>query len=207
MRDCYTVSSIKIHKGITLQDGKVRLGETGRGREMVEIPPPTGSMIQNDELLQVPGEGGAILYIPDLSGYRGSWELGLKNPDWFRVYDARIEHRRLIETHPESDDNREFLIPAGHDTVWECKKCKAPDLIPIPNSVKVIATGRRAQGLAGRMGGGPEYLIHVPFGTTLEIRRLGRTYSAPRVLWVEVNESGVNLIDAEKHVTESTVTW
>jgi hypothetical protein len=51
-----------------------------------------------------------------------------------------------------------------------------------PEEVTVIAEGFCAQGAAGRMGGGPEYLIRGPVGSTFTIRRKGRLYGAPAEL-------------------------
>ncbi len=59
---------------------------------------------------------------------------------------------------------------------------------------KLIAEGRCAQGDAGRMGGGPEYLLALRPGARFSIQRLGRLYGAPGRLNVEIAEDGTPVL-------------
>ena len=67
---------------------------------------------------------------------------------------------------------------------------------------EVIASGWRAQGMTGGMGGGPEYLIRCPVGTKFSIRRSGRPYCVPAVLNVAVDEDDVIVTDAVRAIDE-----
>lgn len=62
--------------GIQCRDGKILLGEEGRGRQLAVVPVPAGGTFEGDKLvaLAVPGEGlnEVLLEIPDVSGFRGS---------------------------------------------------------------------------------------------------------------------------------------
>jgi hypothetical protein len=61
---------------------------------------------------------------------------------------------------------------------------------------RVIAAGRRAQGDAGRAGGGDELLIAARPGS-FGIKRTGRLYGAPQFLTVRVHPDGqVEVVDA-----------
>lgn len=63
-----------------------------------------------------------------------------------------------------------------------------------PN-IKVMAEGWCAQGAAGRMGGGPEYLLSVDGSASMAIERSGRLYGHPSLLQVEITEGTVKVID------------
>lgn len=60
----------------------------------------------------------------------------------------------------------------------------------------VIASGRCAQGTAGRTGDGHDYLMLVPAGTDFYIEREGQLYGAPRLLHVHVEDSEVTCTNA-----------
>jgi hypothetical protein len=71
-----------------------------------------------------------------------------------------------------------------------------PRVTGLPAGVRVIAEGRRAQGDAGNAGGGPCYLLAVPFGTALEIARTGRLYGEPGTVRLDVSENGDVVVTA-----------
>lgn len=104
--DCYTVSSGRIIQGIALSPaGTIRLGQSGRNRTQVDVPPPSGSTIRparpvppGDDpdpantgvLVAVPGEhrpdGAAVVLIRDHSGFRGTWALRTaRTPEAWRI--------------------------------------------------------------------------------------------------------------------------
>jgi hypothetical protein len=64
------------------------------------------------------------------------------------------------------------------------------------DGITVIAEGREAQGAAGRMGGGPEYLLRGPVGAEFIIQRRGRLYGAPSELRVEMGHP-LEVVDME----------
>lgn len=67
--------------------------------------------------------------------------------------------------------------------------------------VAVLAEGACAQGDAGRMGGGPEYLAVVADGGSATINRSGRLYGAPTTLRVK-NAGGVLTVEDVNAVDE-----
>jgi len=124
--------------GIACRDGKIQVGEPGRGRHLVEVPMSQGGEFAADGRLlsvTVPGEqaGELLVVVPDLSGFRGSSSIS--------AMDGCVE----------------------------------------------VARGACAQGDAGRMGGGAEYLLRVAPGGTFTVRRSGR-----RVEWAEGLFTNVN---------------
>jgi len=171
----------KIHVG---PDRMIAVGETGRGRERVLVPVPNGVTLTPEgiqggfALTEAPGTGALIL-IRDQSGFRGSWTLG--GP--YRATGC-----------PQGKH-----IPYGEG---DCPRCggryehQAMVLSELPAGVRILAQGRCAQGMAGRAGGGPEYLLWAPPGTVLGVSRSGRTYGTPAEYYISVGSDGtVTLTD------------
>lgn len=148
----YTLS----HPGIDTRDGKILVGESGRGRSLVSVPLPPGAVLdEQDRLISCTGPAtDCVVLIPDQSGFRGGWHLR----------DAR----------PEEDWDAIVAAPTRDHGIPE------PGL-----SVQVIAQGHCAQGLAGAAGGGPEYLIVLRHGQAVEIVRGGRLYGNPSCVQLE----------------------
>lgn len=178
----------------------VAVGESGRGRTLVRVPvgrsvPPGGETLNACDIrpaasgrsvvLEVerdPADSRALVYVRDHSGFRGSWRLfrgvlppapeghpGQMDPDPDGLRTARVERLASIQMpSPQADfsDGPEWLS-AGN------------------GRVAVVARGECAQGCAGRMGGGPEFLLAVEPGTALTITRQGRLYGTPSRLIVE----------------------
>src|SRR5207253_10818232 len=66
-----------ISSGIPCREGKIQVGESGRGRHLAEVPVPKGGEFSEDGkllVIAIPGEqpGEALVFVPDLSGFRGS---------------------------------------------------------------------------------------------------------------------------------------
>lgn len=125
-------------QGIACLDGKIPVGEMGRGRHLVLVPVPSGGEFSADGKLmsvEVPGEqpGELLVLVPDMSGFRGS------------------------------------------SSISAMEGCTE------------IARGRRAQGDAGRMGGGSEYLLRVANGGSFKVSRSGR-----RLDWSTGSYTNVN---------------
>ena len=150
---CYTLSE----PGIVTGDGKITLGEGGRGRRLTQIPVPPGSVLEGDRVVSCPGpETTALVRIPDQSGFRGSWSLTgpITVEEAVGVLAARAadpvqDGDRLAERHP---------------------------FIEQPFGGKVIAEGRCAQGIAGAAGGGAEMLVSLAPGQGFSVLRGGRLY-------------------------------
>lgn len=73
-----------------------------------------------------------------------------------------------------------------------------------------IAYGACAQGIAGRAGGGPEYLLTIRPGYPVRITRTGRLYGSPAVLEVRCAADGVVTIhdvEAEARTATAAQAW
>jgi len=171
----YTDVEPKIHVG---PDRMIAVGEPGRGREQVLVPVPDGVTMTPEgsdkgyALTSAPG-AGALILIRDQSGFRGSWTLG--------------------GPYRSTGCQQGKIIPYGEG---ECPRCggryehQAVVLSDLPAGVRILAQGRCAQGIAGRAGGGPEYLLWAPPGAVLGVSRSGRTYGAPADYYIRVADDG-----------------
>lgn len=163
----FTVSGSVI-SGIKTEERWIVVGESGRGRKCVRVPLPNGAVVEADVLTHLPGpDGSALVLIRDHSGYRGGWSLHAPRTE--AEWDVIAAHR-----------------VDGHDGyAVKCPSCAGRLNARKPASVKIVAKGYRAQGIAGAKGGGPEYLIVLKDGESIEIVRTGRLYGAPSVLRVD----------------------
>jgi len=208
------------------EDGKVQVGESGRGRKLVEVPIPPGTNVEkvqymsdwdaymkseyrallleakkyvSNEVNTVYGrralkipvsvEGAvAVLLLRDMSGFRGGWRITHARP-WEEWEEAvRRWYAHYSGGQPENGRN-----PGHEGHVTDCPKCREEFHIPprremddVHTHLHVIAEGRRAQGDAGYMGGGPEYLLVLREGDAFECVRSGRLYGGPSVVRFEV---------------------
>lgn len=147
---CYTIDNGSVSDGIYAVNGKIAVGERGRGRAQTLVPVPEGALTTNEyqrqwngetqiqvTITDVPGPaGGALVLVKDQSGYRGHWEMV---------------------------DGQE---------------------------ISILAEGRAAQGAAGAMGGGPEFLMLMQAGQYFVADRYGRLYGDPDLVRVE-NRNGL----------------
>lgn len=127
-----------ITPGIACREGKIHVGESGRGRHLIVVPVPTGGEFAPDGRLMsvtVPGEqpGEILVLVPDMSGFRGS------------------------------------------SSIAETEGCAE------------VAKGYCAQGDAGRMGGGAEYLLRVANGGSFTVSRSGRRLDWSTGTYTNVN--------------------
>jgi hypothetical protein len=177
---CFEISRGTVAAGIPLVDNRIQVGERGRGCACVDVTLPAGSAIEADRAMSIPvtdPDAVAVVLISDHSGYRGGWQL-------------RVAPTMLCADAAHGD-------PDAPGT--RCPSCDGPLLAPprpMPRDPieaktlgRVIATGRRAQGAAGHMGGGPEYLIAALPGR-FAIARTGRLYGEPAVVTVEIDADG-----------------
>lgn len=117
----------------------------------------------------------ALILVTDHSGYRGAWSPRKARPD--AEWDDRL--RREKETSTSSGWLTDDQAPT-----W-----------------RVIAQGECAQGGAGRMGGGPEYLTVLRDGEAFEVVRTGRLYGAPAVFRV-ANSGGAVTVTVPRAAAE-----
>ena len=158
-----------VDKGIRLaDDGTIVVGELGRNRVRVAVPLPEGAVVGNGAIIEIPvthENASAVVLIRDFSGFRGSWDL--------------VDPLEL-------DVIREFIETKGDDRVLvqNMRTVEPP---------RLVARGRCAQGIAGRMGSGDEILYVAAEGEEYDIVRWGRIYGAPRILRVSVRDGRVTL--------------
>lgn len=196
----YTISHGSASRGIATRavEGRrvVDVGEEGRGRWHVAVPVPAGAVLDEaGRLLEAPtsyADVVAVILIRDHSGVRGGWHLA-------------PEAERFCPRSPEGlrEQGREWVRQPGAF----CAECGGgagyfnhrllPDQVLKPSAIGyLIAEGACAQGDAGRMGGGPEYLIACRPGA-FSIRASGRLYGAPAAMNVIVHQDGtVTIADA-----------
>jgi len=84
MMKCISITEGKIVDGISLQDGKITLGDSYNTRK-VSVTIPSGATVEEDKLVALPGSSTSVLVLfYSQHGYRGEWELrGDRSPeDW-----------------------------------------------------------------------------------------------------------------------------
>lgn len=192
----YEITPAGLQDGCSIHDGKLLLGQAGRGRKQVAITVPANGSIVKNRVLDIASPSSVVwVIIRDHSGFRGSWELlGAPNgADWEARVAIQRTHRPPDGDGAISEGHTDWLIPAS-----QCPACK-PAWASIPPRPAIPADwirgeGRCAQGGAGRMGGGPEYLLALPLGASVEILRYGRLYGkAPWIRITASNEGSITL--------------
>lgn len=213
----------------------IPVGEDGRGRNLVRVPIPEGAQVEwtpeppTDHwagalLATRASEAGAILLVRDHSGFRGSWRVrsARTSEEWATIVAQDADHEAarvravaipVVYSRDAGDEARaeyERALEAAwapHAESGECGACVRPAERPAP--WRVIAEGASAQGAAGRMGGGPEYLAVLPDGEAVEIVRSGRLYGAPSVVRVEARDGEVSVSDprAEAETAAAGRAW
>lgn len=189
---CWTIMSgfeaPRVVAGIRIDNEAITLGEEGRGRQLTTLPLPPAAVLEQDRitgetrLMTFGDEPGIALVIRNLSGFRGSWALygNYTSPEWVQILERRLAHR----------ENGNGMIRPGHTGFGHCPACDAfpvPDAPhPVPGGL-IRAQGFAAQGDAGRMGGGPEYLLIIRSYVELYAVRQGRTYGTPKQIIITVD--------------------
>lgn len=206
MAPCWEIVKGRAINGIPItQDGFIIVGEQGRGRSMARVPVPMShAAVENDRLVGLylkpdPDRGTpAVVLIRDHSGFRGGWRLTAARTDqeWETI---------VLRDRYHAPDG---VVAPGHEVEILGRSCPACDeKFPVPPrkepDVRILAQGRCAQGDAGRMGGGPEYLLLMYPGQALEIVRWGRLYGNPDVLRVTLDSDGMVLINDPRAEAES----
>lgn len=122
-------------------------------------------------------QNSCVLVIKDHSGFRGSWHL--RGARSLEEWDDIVAERRGDSYSPERD-------------MWNKNHPEKP------HGCRIISEGWKAQGAAGYAGGGPEYLLIIPNGVTVEIVRTGRLYGAPSAIRIENNNGILTSSDPRK---------
>lgn len=205
MGSCFTIVGGALHQGIRLTNGVIRVGESGRGRKETLVPTP--NPVDGERLVAIPGPATVVL-IKDHSGFRGSWQLVE-----YATHRCTLEGR-LPEQEPGAPvtaartcpDCGEVFLACSH----QCHHPAAPARPVNPHELGIVlGEGFCAQGDAGRMGGGPEYLIALTPGIRFSIRRGGRLYGAVARINVELTDGVPLLTDAWAMIkaAEAAAAW
>lgn len=181
---CYTVKDGAISPGIATLDGKIHVGEQGRGRELVTVKLPEGSTVQ-------PVSGGPRFETTgNMPAFRGCISHGVSEWDgrptaaeeetikaagatWRPLPDAPVVGLCTAVRSVHHLPTAALILvedQSGFRGTWSMQK---------PEGLTVIAKGSCAQGDAGRMGGGPAYLLVLKAGGSFLISRSGRLYGKP----------------------------
>jgi hypothetical protein len=100
---CYTISGGQRSAWIQAEKPKyetIDLGEAGRGRKLVRVPIPHGSVQDGARLYETPGAAGTLIRIRDHSGYRGGWKLTApRAPEEYDMDIGDRPDRRKHEVH------------------------------------------------------------------------------------------------------------
>lgn len=177
---CFTVARGAVALGIAVaEDSSIHVGEEGRGRRLSRCPLPEGAEVRDGLLVSVPAtlrtpSGSAVVLVADHSGYRGGWSVHAP-----RTPSEWIERGRLVAARESTPFSMgDYGTPAGdaaYTRLAEAEEAlRAFDRGLRPVEWRLLAEGARAQGDAGRMGGGPEYLAVVPPGGGFLIDASGR---------------------------------
>ena len=156
----FTVTT-RVREGLTVTSEPyphVSVGEHGRGRKLARV-----ALGRRD----FPGED--TTHVDDVGIFQ-------------------TQRGSLLVVKETREDNRALILlgtPAGFrgGVSWRVLT-ESGESVPLDSSpkVKIVADGYCAQGIAGRAGGGPEYLVIVEPGVKLEVTRRGRLYGADPVL-------------------------
>jgi len=202
---CYTFYQGETAERIILnKDGRIQVGEEGRGRRLLNVPLPAGANRSSDggSLLSVNGNDSyCIVLIRDMSGYRGSWRLReARTPEEWRTV--------LLLNRAHRPPDGEGALEEGHTLSGACPACIAlhgqrpAERSVDPDRCFVLAEGRCAQGAAGGMGGGPEYLVRIRSGYAIEAVRTGRLYGSPLVYTLACVDGKLEVKDPSKTYAE-----
>lgn len=217
---CWTIEGGAARRGWTTTKGQLLLGEPGRGRLQTAVPVPPGTEYDaaGTAALSVPRptratEAVAGILVRDHSGFRGSWQL--------TAFAERMcdDAAHVVTTCDLCAGRGEYFVcPNVRQHVRDCGSCGGCGArrLPVPRARLaptdvgvVIAKGWRGQGDAGRMGGGPEYLIAARPGRFC-IERSGRTYAEPWLIGVTVTPDGTVTVDdraAAIRATAAAAAW
>lgn len=155
-------------------------------------------------------DGNHYIHIGELG--RGRKLVSVLCPDesvLVPVPDGQVENRfRLMSVPCESGARAVVVLVKDYSGFRGNWLATDPSTKGAP-SWKVIAEGRCAQGDAGRMGGGPEYLAILGEGQSVEIVRTGRLYGDSSRLLMR-NDGGevvVSDADADAATAAAAAKW
>lgn len=185
------VKKLKLSNGVIIDT--VQVGEQGRGRQLGVIP------VQ----LQTPWDGDGERIIKNakigqtLKGSPKFFEIpaeGDNDEDYILVLRTPIGHRGSSEHFVVCKGEVDKLLLLRRSTIQDQDKegsCTLP-------SLKVLAQGIIAQGLAGMMGAGEQYVLQVSPPMRLEIHINGRLYGEPSTYNIYVEKTGVSVLTPEE---------
>ncbi len=100
------------------------------------------------------------------------------------------EDKKFMTSVPYGTDAAVVVVRdhSGYRGSWELKG----------DNVRILAKGHIGQGSAGRVGGGPEYLLVLRPGDTFVIERSGRLYGKPARYRVRYERGVLSICDADR---------
>jgi hypothetical protein len=134
------------------------------------------------------GRGRKLVRVPLPAGAEVEWAAEPADlPEWWGTL-CRVPGTGTIIL---------FRDLSGHRGSWT---------LSVPPSATVIAEG---WSIAGRAGGGPEYLVRALDGAEFSVRRTGCLYGAPRNLRVTVHPDRLEVtnLTAEAESAEAAARW
>jgi len=162
------------------------------GIRVVRLRKPDGAWGAPHVIVGEEGRGRKLVRVPLPPGAKVDWLSGYEDhPQWVGT----------LRSVPGDGVILLILDHSGYRGGWSLTR---------PDDSVIIAEGWCAQGIAGRMGGGPEVLLRVPLGSKLTIARRGRLYGAPAYLIVDaVAEDRVVIhdADAERESEAAAARW
>ena len=174
----------KISPWISTSAGNVLVGESGRARKLVHVPIPDGARWRTPERQQWRTLG--VWTSESGAKHSGSQtissaaEVTCAASQGVQVAESTATPGQ-IESVPGRDSPEGAVLILIRDQSGFRGSWSLTDR----SGLMLIATGQRAQGDAGRMGGGPEFLAVVTAGGQAVTNRTGRLYGEPAKLTIK----------------------
>jgi hypothetical protein len=187
------------------------VGETGRGRQAGMLPVVSQTETERIETVTLADANGSTIGVAsDPVTSSGAALLVMRSSIGYR---GGNQHHGDLDGEPCAHAGRywnEDVAPVdgccplcGVEVGVYSSKHPPARYLPFPG--EVLATGRIAQGTAGRMGSGEQLIAVMPRGVWFGVTRSGRLYGAPARFWYRFNGETVEVYtDQERRVLEAT---
>ncbi|HPC30989.1 MAG TPA: hypothetical protein PK119_00790 [Candidatus Paceibacterota bacterium] len=148
----------------------ILVGEEGRGRRLGVLPV---SGLTPEEMNELDEKGNVIIF----DGEIGETHSG----------------RPKLIAHENKTENECIIVLRGHIGF------RGSNDITISEGVKEILSGVIAQGAAGAMGSGGQWILKCRFGSTIKMTVGGRLYGAPSEYIYKISSDGVLALTGEEN--------
>jgi len=137
------------------------------------------------------GRNRRLVFIPVEGGTPGTW-----------IHDVELRPTRnggLKFVLSKSDDSQQAVVVAKAGIGYRGSNRFMGDKVDaFPESIKILAEGKIAQGGAGYMGAGYQRILVVPKDTVFSVRQSGRLYGAPARMYYVFNGTTLLCATAEE---------